>query len=949
MMRSDPALFKTPEYAKFDPNNSNITNLLLPEARGVALLKQTELFKLDSQQRSLSAQHTANIKLLSTHDPRIFPITDELLDCYPQISTHEIAADPLWYNAPIVVPNNKIRHKINQTRLIAHAKNKGSPILFWRNQLVGANAQLLSTAEQQQLYSTHLSLTSYFAPGVVSYMTENLCQRKGIVNGAACTTHSLTPHPDEDAERAKHQRADGTPTPPLHECIRQARPGDMVQLFLPPLSINVKLHVTADNQANFTDADTLVLGDIVVPMLVSPFPKSEDLSSWELVDRQRDPFRTVSYLDHGLDLGFAITYHKIQVLAQRIPAVLLCLSDPNLLFIPGTNYSAPHLGLEQVAKGQAHTSPCSRWPYACARSVSRQVCHPSALASFLHPVLFYCSETYAPRIMPMQPGQTRVHLYKLRADCEMLAFLQGFNTPDRKWSPMKAHNALEKSGKNALHKVNSQRTCPSTPRKSNAQETSPSTPTSSKHRTPQQQPRTPASPAPLPSRAPQRLMESRRFTIASEGRISNMQHFRKQFKSFHNSGEGDCLFESFRQSLQLTDSVQNMRNRLVDGFETAPPFTRVSQLNEHIMRELDVHNRNYAGYTALSEVDAHLTIQSQAFTSLWAQYVDDMANDHAYAGNAEAAALAAMYGVNVSIWAYRTRSSITTATHLISHLQSPLATRTVHILNISNGHYESTNMPMDQHPILPDISLQSAISPGIPNSQLSSTRSLQSPMLQNAAASSAPSSAAQATLHDATPQVPLSEDQFRATQHPIEHAPKIEDYCGLVLNDQSYFHAILNKTKIYELRTTKSTCLRPRVVLHPNKNIRDSGYQQNIEAEIQAHLHDKPLSTAKDVLDATSNGADLGLTEEQTRQLVREAKQKTFYLYKLSNPKPSPIVWIDSPIYNQILFSPHQYENKETKEITTLFHFPSNASTPPQVLIIIILLHSSLLQRTLQN
>ena len=165
---------------------------------------------------------------------------------------------------------------------------------------------------------------------------------------------------------------------------------------------------------------------------------------------------------------------------------------------------------------------------------------------------------------------------------------------------MKAHNALGKSGKNVLDKVNSQRTCPSTPRKSNAQETSPSTPTSSKHRTQQQQPRTPASPAPLPSRAPQRLMESRRFTIASEGRISNMQHFRKQFKSFHNSGGGDCLFESFRQSLQLTDSVQNMRNRLVDGFETAPPDTRVSQLNGHIMRELDVHNRNYAGYTGLS-------------------------------------------------------------------------------------------------------------------------------------------------------------------------------------------------------------------------------------------------------------------------------------------------------------------------------------------------------------
>ena len=142
-----------------------------------------------------------------------------------------------------------------------------------------------------------------------------------------------------------------------------------------------------------------------------------------------------------------------------------------------------------MAKGQAHTSPRSCWPDACARSVSCQVCHLSALASFLPPVLFYsfcniCPQDHHP-IMPMQPGQTRVHLYKLRAGCEMLAFLQGFNTPDHKWSPMKAHNALGKGVKSPLDKVNSQRTCPSNPRKSNAEQTPPSTQASSKHRTQQ--------------------------------------------------------------------------------------------------------------------------------------------------------------------------------------------------------------------------------------------------------------------------------------------------------------------------------------------------------------------------------------------------------------------------------------------------------------------------------
>ena len=329
MMRCDSALFHA-EYSQYDPN---ITNLLLPEARGVALLKQTKLFQLDSQQRSLSAKHTDNIKLLSTNDPSVFPITDQLLDCYPPITPEEIAGDPLWYNAPIVVPNNKIRHKINQTRLVAHTKNQGSPILFWRNELVGPNAEQLSRAELQQLYSTHLSLTSYFAAGVVSYMTENLSQIRGIVNGASCITHSLTPHQDEDTERAKYLRADGTPTPPLHECIWDAKPGEMVQLFLPPLSINVKLKVTTDQQALFSASDTLIPGDIIIPMCVSPFPKSETIQPWELVDRQTDPFKSISYLDHGLDLGFAITYHKIQACPSSTFNSFVCISSFPCLFI----------------------------------------------------------------------------------------------------------------------------------------------------------------------------------------------------------------------------------------------------------------------------------------------------------------------------------------------------------------------------------------------------------------------------------------------------------------------------------------------------------------------------------------------------------------------------------------------------------------------------------------
>ena len=69
---------------------------------------------------------------------------------------------------------------------------------------------------------------------------------------------------------------------------------------------------------------------------------------------------------------------------------------------------------------------------------------------------------------------------------------------------------------------------------------------------------------------------------------------------------------------------------------------------------------------------------------------------------------------------------------------------------------------------------------------------------------------------------------------------------------------------------------------------------------------------------------------------MKEAKLRNsnakFYFYKLTNRKLSPIVWIDSLTLNQHVFSKHQYLDKTTNEITTLFHFPPDLSTLPQVI-----------------
>ena len=130
-----------------------------------------------------------------------------------------------------------------------------------------------------------------------------------------------------------------------------------------------------------------------------------------------------------------------------------------------------------MVKGQAHT-----------------VAHPHILVGLtrVQDLSFVRSVIQAPQhLFCLQYIFIRSYTYKLSADCEMLAFLHGFDIPDHKWSPTKAHKALWESCKTALHKAKPQRNYPSTPSKFTE-----STPTSPKHRTSEQQPRTPTSPAP---------------------------------------------------------------------------------------------------------------------------------------------------------------------------------------------------------------------------------------------------------------------------------------------------------------------------------------------------------------------------------------------------------------------------------------------------------------------
>ena len=115
-----------------------------------------------------------------------------------------------------------------------------------------------------------------------------------------------------------------------------------------------------------------------------------------------------------------------------------------------------------------------------------------------------------------------------------------------------------------------------------------------------------------------------------------------------------------------------------------------------------------------------------------------------------------------------------------------------------------------------------------------------------------------------------------ATVNSVFFPPlNIDDYCGLVLNDIRLFLAILFEVKIYEIRSVRFTSIPARVVFHPNRKLRSKVYTQNIEALMQPYNHHQHYHTEAQILAATANGRQLGLTKELTRQFRVIQKYKT--------------------------------------------------------------------------
>ena len=103
------------------------------------------------------------------------------------LSAQEIADDPTWRFAPIVVASHCERDALNVEQLKQFAKAFGLPIVRWKLELNKSHEALLrglSERERDLVYASEPALWAYFCEGVPVLISSTVRSTRKLVNGS---------------------------------------------------------------------------------------------------------------------------------------------------------------------------------------------------------------------------------------------------------------------------------------------------------------------------------------------------------------------------------------------------------------------------------------------------------------------------------------------------------------------------------------------------------------------------------------------------------------------------------------------------------------------------------------------------------------------------------------------------------------------------------------------
>jgi hypothetical protein len=241
-----------------------------------------------------------------------------------------------------------------------------NPVVVWRNPLSQDQVTVLTSREVgvEHIYRTnHNGLFSYFVQGAPAYLTSNICPIKGLANGTQVKLHSLT-------------WPENAPVATYLARIACAAPGEEVYIEIPPITINVQIPLSDREIQAWPREQTIVSNAVVIPVKLS----TRDPTKLHVC--VNSTWLPIKVRTHAIELGFAITFHKVQ--GKTLPRIILDLN--NRPFKPQITFNMLLVGLSRVTSGQNF------------------------------------------RILPLQPNASLEYLTNLKPDPLLSVWMAGFDT-----------------------------------------------------------------------------------------------------------------------------------------------------------------------------------------------------------------------------------------------------------------------------------------------------------------------------------------------------------------------------------------------------------------------------------------------------------------------------------------------------------------------------------------
>ncbi len=265
------------------------------------------------------------------------PMQQSDLDRLRVLTASDIQMDRDWLFATVAVTGNRQRQAINDVRAQHFARLRGQPVIRWKRDIA---TTLLDSQHAEVLRAEFPDLIGTFvagAPGII--LNNDLNPSRGLANGTPAKFHSLILR---DASKSTDAGK-----------INNAGPGEEVWIE-PPYAVNVLIeHLDSSkwcDQATLAPelrestsdetATSALPRTIVLPVKISK--RLDDLS----VNRASRKSK-IYYRSHGVDLAFALTFHKFQ--GQTVGKILLDLSQtPKNVF--RLCFQAFYVGMTRVKK-----------------------------------------------------------------------------------------------------------------------------------------------------------------------------------------------------------------------------------------------------------------------------------------------------------------------------------------------------------------------------------------------------------------------------------------------------------------------------------------------------------------------------------------------------------------------------------------------------------------------